>query len=51
MSSKDIKEEYNRLRGLGDEFFEMFPTLVGQWCKDKKEFTNMYNLNQDLTTT
>lgn len=51
MSDKDIKKDYDKWLSLGDEFFEMFPTLTGEWSKDKKEFTNMYNLNQDLTTT
>ncbi len=47
-SEFEIKSEYNKWLSLGEEFNEMFPTLTGEWVKDKKEFTKMYNLNEDL---
>lgn len=44
----DIRVEYDRLKELGDDFFEMFPSMTGEWENDKKEFTKYYNMNKDI---
>lgn len=47
MSAQEIKKEYDALLQSGD-LKEMFPTMSGDWNKDKSEFTNLYSLNEDL---
>ena len=47
MNLKGAKRSYDNLLKSG-ELLEMFPMLEGEWKKDKEEFIEMYNLNQDI---
>ena len=40
------KQEYQRLLSSGD-LEELYPELKGDWKKDKKEFTRLYDLNNE----
>ena len=43
----DAQTEYNILLRGGD-LLEMFPKLSGQWERDKKVFTKIYEDNQKI---
>lgn len=45
--NKIVKQEYDALKKSGD-LLDMFPDLTGSWSKDKKEFTNYWESNQQI---
>lgn len=47
MSAKEMKLIYNSLLSSGDLEF-LFPSMVGDWNIDKKEFIIQYNSNERI---
>ena len=43
----DINEIYNSLLE-SKELFTMFPNAKGDWGKDEKEFTRLYNIDLEI---
>ena len=44
MSMREMKSIYESLLESGD-LLDMFPGLVGEWSKDKKDFKRQYDMN------
>lgn len=47
MSTNEIRAVYDALLDSGD-LEEMFPNLTGNWEKDKKEFSEQYEITEHL---
>lgn len=44
MSMREMKSIYESLLESGD-LLDMFPSLTGEWAKDKKDFKRQYDMN------
>ena len=44
MSMREMKSIYESLLESGD-LLDMFPSLTGEWVKDKKDFKRQYDMN------
>jgi len=42
-----VKQDYDLLLGSGDLKL-LFPSASGDWEQDKKQFTKIYDINQEL---
>lgn len=43
----EVKKEYEAMLASGDLEI-LFPSMTGDWEKDKEKFTKQYNRNQEI---